>query len=410
MTTRIKQTALLVVAGVALGLAGCGDTVSDRAPESTGTAPQPIRTEAQPTEVKVERRDITGYEFLSGDLYTPPESQAYATAPPNTPVSKVLTSEGQRVGRGEVLAQIGVGEEQMALDQAKAQLDSAHAAYAQADAQYGAALKAARQNLAQARDAERQARQRTIPGGDASELTAARDARQAAQLEVDRQQAEFNTQMLPYKQAVDAAQKAYNDARNAAKQNTVEAPITGTVVDLLVGPGQSVPANGQVAQIVDLNDLQVKASVLPSQHELVEKSKHVYIRFNDFPEKLFDGHVISVKAVPAESGNRVSHEAVISFDNDGGVIKPNAGVRSIGIVLGKANDVMAVPVGAVDRDDNAKPFVMVKNGENWVKTPVELGLSDGDYVQVKSGLSEGQTVQVVPNRNEVGPVAETVKK
>jgi HlyD family secretion protein len=306
------------------------------------------------------------------------------------------------------LAELGV-DTQVALQQVETDLQSARTAYAQAESQMGNALRSARQELEEARATERQIRERTLPGGDATELTMAREARQAAQQEVDRLQAELNTQLLPYLQSVEAAEQNLKRARLDAKLSTVDAPISGTVTRLMVQPGANVTApNTQIAEIVRLDDLLLIAEVQPNQHKIVEDSDHVYIRFNEFPDKVFDGHVASVQALPSKEGNRVTHEAKIDFTNDEGMVKPNMTIRSVGIVLGRAEDVVAVPVGAIARDEAGKAFVMVKNGAEWVRTPVELGLSDGDYVEVKSGLKKDEVVQVVPNRNEVGPTAETL--
>lgn len=403
---KAPRFSLFLAPALLVALAGCGsDTTADNRTNGTPTP----NVSSEPTEAKAEVRDVTGYEFLTAKLVTPPESQAIAMAPMSGPVGRVLTSEGQKVRKGEVLAEIGV-DSQVALQQYETDLESARTAYTQAEAQMGNALRAARLELEEARATERQVRERTLPGGDATELTMAREAREAAQQEVDRQQAELNTQLLPYRQAVEAAEQNLKRARLDAKLGTVDAPISGTVTRLMVQPGANVTSpNSQIAEIVDLDDLTLVAEVRPNQHKIVEDSDHVYIRFNEFPDKIFDGHVSNVRALPSKEGNSVTHEAKIDFTNDEGVVKPNMTVRSVGIVLGRAEDVLAVPVGAVDRDEAGKTFLMVKNGAEWVRTPVELGLSDGDYVQVKSGLKKDEVVQVIPGRNEVGPTSETLE-
>lgn len=396
---------LFLTPALVLALAGCGsDTTADN--RTNGMDAPPVS--AEPTEAKAEVRDVTGYEFLAAKLVTPPESQAIAMAPMSGPVSRILTSEGQKVRKGEVLAEVGA-DTQVALQQVEADLDSARNAYAQAESQLGNPLRSARLELEDARATERQIRERTLPGGDATELTMAREAREDAQQEVDRLQADLNTQLLPYRQSVEAAEENLKRARLDAKLSTVDAPISGTVTRLMVQPGANVTApNTQIAEVVALDDLMLIAEVQPNQHKIVEDSDHVYIRFNEFPDKVFDGHVTSVQALPSKEGNRVSHEVKIDFTNDEGLVKPNMTIRSVGIVLGRADDVLAIPVGAVERDEAGKAFVMVKNGSEWVRTAVEVGLSDGDYVEIKSGLEKDVVVQVIPGRNQVGPTEETL--
>lgn len=56
-------------------------------------------------------------------------------------------------------------------------------------------------------------------------------------------------------------------------------------------------------------------------------------------------------------------------------------------------DVLAVPANAVSRS-GLQHYVYVKDGENSVKTPVTIGMSDDVYTEIRSGLAEGDQVLV----------------
>jgi membrane fusion protein, copper/silver efflux system len=90
----------------------------------------------------------------------------------------------------------------------------------------------------------------------------------------------------------------------------------------------------------------------------------------------------------------------VDFDNTGGVIMPNSSVRTVGVVVGKRNNVLAVPVDAVGQDGSGKPVVKVLDNGNWKVVVVETGLSDGYFVEITKGLEEDQTVQVVPGQGK----------
>ena len=57
-------------------------------------------------------------------------------------------------------------------------------------------------------------------------------------------------------------------------------------------------------------------------------------------------------------------------------------------------DVLAVPIDGVQINGDRKYVLVVENGETK-EVDIETGLSNDEYVEVKSGLSGGETIQVV---------------
>ena len=56
---------------------------------------------------------------------------------------------------------------------------------------------------------------------------------------------------------------------------------------------------------------------------------------------------------------------------------------------------MAIKEALVQYDENQKPFVEVEIGDQkFEKRDVELGISDGIIVEVKSGISESDKIKV----------------
>lgn len=66
------------------------------------------------------------------------------------------------------------------------------------------------------------------------------------------------------------------------------------------------------------------------------------------------------------------------------------------IILAKADDVLAVKEGLVQYDDKTKTsFVEVEVGEQkFERRDVELGVSDGIYVEIKSGITKDDKIKV----------------
>jgi multidrug efflux pump subunit AcrA (membrane-fusion protein) len=155
-----------------------------------------------------------------------------------------------------------------------------------------------------------------------------------------------------------------------------------------------------IAKIVDLPALMVRSDVLPADAPSVKRGTKVAIIFGDYPDRKFDGNVQKVDALPADQQGKVYYEATINFDNTGGMVKPNSTVRAVGVVVGHHYGVVAVPLDAVGKDPSGKPFVKVMKNDNWGQEVVELGMSDGNFVEIKSGVHDGDSVQVVPGQGQ----------
>jgi HlyD family secretion protein len=66
------------------------------------------------------------------------------------------------------------------------------------------------------------------------------------------------------------------------------------------------------------------------------------------------------------------------------------------IILGRADSVLALKEALIQFDpDTKKPFVEVATGEQqFERREVELGLSDGIYVEIKSGIHQDEAIKV----------------
>lgn len=366
---------------LALVIAGCGNAGGSSARE--------------PVAAKVARRDITGYVTMDARVYVPPESEAHVRPPYRAPVDRVLTSVGQRVRRGEVLIELQAPGAEQAYADAQAAVKAAETALANAKTTYEAPVREARRRLQEAQGQERQAR--ALMQQDPSATVAwqaARDQRQQAEEALRTARAAADAELLPYRQQLTDAQRYFTQARSGVKETGIRAPLSGTVLKLDVQPGSAVgeTANESLAYIADLGDIKLKADVRSSATEYVKRGSKVVIRFTDLPDRTFDGTVTALKAIPGNGAT--AYEATIDFRNDEGLVKPESTTSLVGVQVGKVSNVLAVPEGAIERDEG-QTIVRVQSADGkWTPTLVETGLSDGEYVEIKSGLKEGDTVQV----------------
>ena len=388
------------IAAIALCTVVSGCTVQTQTPGSSGSAQQQIaQRPAQPTTAKAERRDIVGYRLLNGKVYAPANAIADVFSQGEAPIQTVNVKERDHVRKGQVLVTLATGQQE-SYEQAKATYDAALASYNQALAQYEQPVKDVARQLAQAKETERNIRQTTPPNGDATSLQQAIATRQALQDQLKVVQSQAQTNELQYKTQLDQAKLALAQARSGVQASTITSPINGTVVSLTVSAGQTVSGHTAIAKIVDLPALKVQSDVDPDDATFVKKGTAVAIVFGDYPDRKFDGRVTKVETLPAEQEGKVEYEATIDFNNTDGLVQPNSTVRSVGVVVGHRRGVIAVPVDAVGKDTSGKPFVKVMQDGAWKPVVVELGMSDGNFVEIRSGVHEDDNVQVVPGQGQ----------
>jgi multidrug efflux pump subunit AcrA (membrane-fusion protein) len=349
----------------------------------------------EPYSAKAERRDIVGFDSLSAELVTPPSSIAEVHPPYRAPLKRVLVTVGQRVRRGEVLMELDLPDVEAQHEQARLSVQQAEQAYEGAKASLRAPLRDAQRQLEQARATERSLRDRTDPSGDASALVDATNVRRQAEAEVERVNSEYQAALRPYAQQLEEARAAERSARAGAKQASVRAPISGTVVELSVQPGVEVGAdrNEVLAKIVDLDDMKLRANVPADTTNEIERGEEIQVSFAEIPDRTFTGYVRGLRTLPE---NGAGAEADIELRNTQGLVKPDMKPSRVAIETEKAEDVVAVPADAVDRDESGKPIVRVLVNGDWKTRVVETGVSDGKFTEIEKGVSVGETVQVTP--------------
>ena len=200
--------------------------------------------------------------------------------------------------------------------------------------------------------------------------------------------------MLSAKQRLEEARANNTMARAGEKQGNVRSPINGTVITLNAQPGKEVGVDAKqpVASVVDLSAIQVQAPMDAAQASQVKAKMDVNLTFDEVPGKTFTGTVAQITT----NLQTKQYVAVIQFKNSDAQVKPGMHPH-VGIKTGKSSDgALSVPAAAVDTDASGKRVVNIQRDGKWVATPVEVGLSDGQFTEIKSGVKENDTVQVTP--------------
>lgn len=187
-------------------------------------------------------------------------------------------------------------------------------------------------------------------------------------------------------------------------QTQVRATVSGMVLDVPVKEGnQVIEANNfnegtSIASLADISKMIFEGKVDESEVGKIKEGLPLEITVGAIENKKFDAVLdyIAPKGI-AENG-------AIQFEIEGSLKELDstqtfirAGLSAnASIILEKAENVLAIKEALVQYDTKTKkPFVEIEIGDqDYERREVELGISNGIFVEVKSGISETDKIKV----------------
>ena len=179
---------------------------------------------------------------------------------------------------------------------------------------------------------------------------------------------------------------------------TVKAGIDGTVNTLDVETGDEVTGGQQLCQVADFSTLSV--SIRVDEYDIGEVSVGQECTVTaTSQERSFDAKIASIDYVSQSTGNVAYYTATANVEVSEGIYP---GMQAtITIPKESAENVVILKMDALSFDRTNQAFVYMKDesGE-LIQVPVEVGLDNESYVEIKSGLKEGDTVYVEAKAEE----------
>jgi len=174
-------------------------------------------------------------------------------------------------------------------------------------------------------------------------------------------------------------------------QIPVIAPVSGEIVERLVGPGQLLLGGAtQVFTISDMSSVWVLVNVYQSDMAYVHIGDIVDITTDSYPE-VFHGTISYI--APALDPNTRTLQARIVTNNPGKKLKKDMYVTAT-VQAGAIRDALTVPDAAVLRDTENQPFVyaQTKVSNQFERRLLKIGDSQAGRTQIIDGLKEGERV------------------
>ncbi|MEG4283665.1 efflux RND transporter periplasmic adaptor subunit [Microcoleus sp. A006_D1] len=170
---------------------------------------------------------------------------------------------------------------------------------------------------------------------------------------------------------------------------TVIAPISGTVADREITPGESVNAEKPLMSILNDSRVFATANIYEKDLNQVKQGQEVRVKVANWPDRTFTGKITLIGSSVQGETRVVPVKA--ELDNSNGELKPGLFAELEILTEKTATNILAIPSTAVV-DVSGKKTVYVQNGDAYQAVDIEIGQTAGDLVEVKSGLFDGDLI------------------
>lgn len=268
---------------------------------------------------------------------------------------------------------------------------------------------------------------RVIP--NVSSLQTAKNAMETARIDLDNQRKVYRRQKSLFRKGVistdefDGADLNYKQARQnyaAAKQNyqitktgtteglenaantLIRSTVSGMVLEVPVKQGnQVIEANNfndgtTITAVADVGKMIFKGNVDESEVGKIKENLPLEITVGAIENKKFDAVLDYIAPKGKEENGAIQFEIKGTLNKkDTTFIRAGLSANA-SIILAKADNVMALKEALIQYDSKTqKPFVEVAIGDQkFENRNVELGISDGINVEIKSGISKEDKIKV----------------
>ncbi len=297
------------------------------------------------------------------------------------------------------------------LEKAQANLDLAEAEFARAQELKGEGFVSQsevdtarnRRDVARADLASAQRQWDTLDQQLKAELEAAQAKVAQAKASLDRAHADAVQDELKVADVASAeaqvrrAQASVTNAKTTLDYTTIVAPRDGVILQKFVEEGtivtsgrSSVTEGTDVVLLGDVSEMVLEVSLDEADVAMIRGGQKADITVDALPDERFGGTVTRIDPQALTQQNVTTVLVTVRVDDADERLKPGM-TATCEFLIGRAEDVLVLPNLAV-QEQRGEHVVLVRQGEEAVPTPVEVGLVGDNLTEIRAGLEEGAEV------------------
>jgi len=192
---------------------------------------------------------------------------------------------------------------------------------------------------------------------------------------------EYDTALNTYQTTLLTMQQNENDQANAQ----IKSPINGIISAKNVSLGETVSSSTAVFTIVNIDKVQVNASLMEDEVNYVKVGQKVDLVVPAISDQTYKGTVSKIS--PYANDKDKTYPLWVEVENQKRVLKPGM-FAELKLNYNRLENVITVPKDViVDKGD--KKIVYVVNVDKAVERPVKIGVVLNGMVEITEGLNSG---------------------
>lgn len=286
--------------------------------------------------VKVDKGDVSRVITASGAVQ--PREKVEVGSEVSGRITAIYVDFNDTVKKNQVLAQVDPETFQNTLDQNRARMQQSQAS-----------VDNSRASIARAKldlDIQSRTYERTkvLYAEGATSTQAMEQSEQAfknAQLAVQTEEVSLKSSLA----GLETARATVQDSLTKLERTKIRSPIDGVVLHRAVEVGQTVQSSQSVAKFftvaADLSQIEIEANVVESDIGGIDNGDPVVFTVDAFPGERFQGSVVQVRQLGAESANVVTYTVVVNARNPNGRLLPGM-TANVEITADRVQDVLRI--------------------------------------------------------------------
>ena len=188
----------------------------------------------------------------------------------------------------------------------------------------------------------------------------------------------------------EAAQTQYESAKLQLEYATIRSPFAGIVTERLIEVGNLVNANDVVFRTADLDPLLARIYVPEKDIAQVRPGQSVRINVEG-SDRTHTGRVARISPIVDPQSGTV--KVTVEIRDRRGTLRPGM-FTTVNLVIAIHEDVLQVEKKALVAEAEGSYAFLYLDG-TAEKRLLDIGIAEGDYVEVLSGLSDGDSIITV---------------
>ncbi|EPY04763.1 efflux system [Paenibacillus alvei TS-15] len=394
----MKILLMLMLAGAAVGVAGC--SASDQANGPEATSEQHSQSTVAEVKTTVVTKQIMGAApEIVADIA--PSVTIDIVAKGSGEIVAVEKKRGDRVKRGEVIARTDVSRilsqkqrAEQALQNANKLLETSHETKRVNNSETRMSITKMEEQI----EEQTKALNKLKNGYDEGTVEKA----SVEQSELQLKNTKFDLQVLKMKldtaerlaedvgaeDQISAAEFQLKEAQFAIAEAEIKAPTDGVLTEWTVLAGMNVAPGTKLGRVANVHTVRVQGKVTEDMLSLLQGKKKLPFYMSGKPEKRYEGSITYLSAVMDMDTRTYAVELLV----DNAKLELKAGMK-VQVILAGENDrkVPVVPATAVVREQGSA-FVFIYQNGTAIKRSVTLGTLEDAIYPVIEGLQDGESI------------------